>query len=351
MAGRHGNKGVIARVLPAEDMPFMADGTPVQIILNPIGVPSRMNLGQVLETHLGWVAHSLGFRAVTPVFDGATDAAIEDGLARVWFIQASGAADTRDLDNPTVDWERVYNWLGQRGQDPDLLFNDNVEGAARRACQQIWLKEEAGIDPSGMTDLAMLQESRRLSREQQMAPPVMGKMKLYDGRTGEPFDQAVAVGYIYIMKLIHLVEDKIHARSTGPYSLITQQPLGGKAQFGGQRFGEMEVWALEAYGASHNLQEMLTVKSDDVVGRQKTYEAIVKGEDIIQPGVPESFQVLLKEIQALGLSVELLRHEEEASVEDTFPQHALVEDGDYDAFMATEEAAELDTAEESEAME
>ncbi len=351
MAGRHGNKGVIARVLPAEDMPYMADGTPVEIILNPIGVPSRMNLGQVLETHLGWVAHSLGFRAVTPVFDGATDAAIEDGLARVWFIQASEAADTRDLDNLTVDWERVYGWLAQRGQNPDLLFDENVEGAARKACMQIWLKEEAGIDTSGMTDFAMLQESRRLNREQQMAPPVMGKMRLFDGRTGEPFAQAVAVGYIYILKLIHLVEDKIHARSTGPYSLITQQPLGGKAQFGGQRFGEMEVWALEAYSASHNLQEMLTVKSDDVVGRQKTYEAIVKGEDIIQPGVPESFQVLLKEIQALGLSVELLRDEEDSDLEDTFPQHALVEDGDYDAFVATEEAAELDSADEAEAME
>jgi DNA-directed RNA polymerase subunit beta len=226
MAGRHGNKGVIARILPAEDMPFLPDGTPVEIILNPIGVPSRMNVGQILETHLGWAARALGVRIETPVFDGATETEIQALLERAGFA--------RD-----------------------------------------------------------------------------GKTVLRDGRTGEPFDQRVTVGDIYMLKLIHLVEDKIHARSTGPYSLITQQPLGGKAQFGGQRFGEMEVWALEAYGAAHILQEILTVKSDDVVGRVKTYEAIVKGEDILEPGVPESFKVLVKELQSLGLAVEVLNEDEE----------------------------------------
>jgi DNA-directed RNA polymerase subunit beta len=226
MAGRHGNKGVVSRILPLEDMPFLPDGRPVDIILNPLGVPSRMNVGQILETHLGWAADQLGVKFATPVFDGATEADIRAQLKRV-----------------------------------DL--------------------------------------------------PENGKIALRDGRTGERFDQEVTVGYIYMLKLIHLVEDKIHARSTGPYSLITQQPLGGKAQFGGQRFGEMEVWALEAYGAAHTLQEILTVKSDDVVGRVKTYEAIVKGEDIFQPGVPESFKVLVKELQSLGLAVEVLNEEEE----------------------------------------
>jgi len=234
MAGRHGNKGVVSRILPTEDMPFLPDGRPVEIILNPLGVPSRMNVGQILETHLGWAADQLGLKFATPVFDGATEADIKSELRR------------------------------------------------------------AGL-------------------------PETGKIRLRDGRTGEEFDQEVTVGYIYMLKLVHLVEDKIHARSTGPYSLITQQPLGGKAQFGGQRFGEMEVWALEAYGAAHTLQEILTVKSDDVVGRVKTYEAIVKGEDIFQPGVPESFKVLVKELQSLGLAVEVLNEEEEEVVfaEDT----------------------------------
>jgi DNA-directed RNA polymerase subunit beta len=226
MAGRHGNKGVVSRILPQEDLPFLPDGRPVDIILNPLGVPSRMNVGQILETHLGWAADQLGLKFATPVFDGATEADIRAQLRRA-----------------------------------DL--------------------------------------------------PESGKISLRDGRTGEPFDQEVTVGYIYMLKLVHLVEDKIHARSTGPYSLITQQPLGGKAQFGGQRFGEMEVWALEAYGAAHTLQEILTVKSDDVVGRVKTYEAIVKGEDVFQPGVPESFKVLVKELQSLGLAVEVLNEEEE----------------------------------------
>ncbi len=226
MAGRHGNKGVIAKILPVEDMPFLPDGRPVEIILSPIGVPSRMNVGQILETHLGWAAAALNVRFSTPVFDGAKEEDIRERL------------------------------------------------------------EQAGL-------------------------PTDGKITLYDGRTGDAFDQPVTVGEIYMLKLVHLVEDKIHARSTGPYSLITQQPLGGKAQFGGQRFGEMEVWALEAYGAAHTLQEILTVKSDDVVGRVKTYEAIVKGEDIFQPGVPESFKVLVKELQSLGLAVEVLNEEEE----------------------------------------
>ncbi|MBA2632636.1 MAG: DNA-directed RNA polymerase subunit beta [Chloroflexi bacterium] len=234
MAGRHGNKGVIAKILPVEDMPFMPDGTPVDIVLNPLGVPSRMNIGQILETHLGWAMQALGLKAATPVFDGATEEHIADALKR------------------------------------------------------------AGL-------------------------PRDGKTELFDGRTGEPFDHRVTVGYIYMLKLHHLVEDKIHARSTGPYSLITQQPLGGKAQFGGQRFGEMEVWALEAYGAANILQELLTVKSDDVMGRVQTYEAIVKGEEIQPPGVPESFKVLIKELQALGLSVEILNENEEEIrfIEDT----------------------------------
>ena len=221
MAGRHGNKGVISRILPEEDMPFMPDGTPVDIVLNPLGVPSRMNLGQVLEVHLGMAAKLLGWKVATPVFDGATD-------------------------------EEIREMFREAGYSED------------------------------------------------------GKTTLYDGRTGEPFDHPITVGVMYMLKLHHLVDDKIHARSTGPYSLVTQQPLGGKAQFGGQRFGEMEVWALEAYGAAYTLQEMLTVKSDDTVGRVKTYEAIVKGENVPEPGVPEGFKVLIKELQSLGLDVRLL---------------------------------------------
>jgi len=224
MAGRHGNKGVISRILPEEDMPFLPDGTPLEIVLNPLGVPSRMNIGQILETHLGLAAKALGLNIATPVFDGAN----EDDIMK--------------------------------------------------------MLEKAGFNPDG-------------------------KLQLYDGRTGEPFENRVTVGYLYMLKLVHLVDDKIHARSTGPYSLVTQQPLGGKAQFGGQRFGEMEVWALEAYGASHTLQEILTVKSDDVMGRVKTYEAIVKGENIPEPGVPESFKVLIKELQSLALDVKVLSEE------------------------------------------
>jgi DNA-directed RNA polymerase subunit beta len=230
MAGRHGNKGVIAKILPAEDMPFLPDGTPVDIILNPLGVPSRMNIGQILETHLGWALHEKGQKAATAVFDGATEHDIKDEL--------------------------------------------------RSAKHMVYGKE--------------------------LSLPENGKIDLRDGRTGELFDRPITVGYIYMLKLHHLVEDKIHARSTGPYSLITQQPLGGKAQFGGQRFGEMEVWALEAYGAANILQELLTVKSDDVLGRVQTYEAIVKGEEIQPPRVPESFKVLIKELRSLGLNAEIL---------------------------------------------
>ena len=313
VAGRHGNKGVISRILPEEDMPFLPDGTPVEIILNPIGVAARMNLGQVLETHLGQAAHKLGFKAVTPVFDGAPDTAIEEELGKAWLIEKSGAIDPRPLDGGTsnVDLRITRRWLAKRGIDFDKVFGSNGAGQAREVCLKIWFGEEVGLDVSGMSVEEMQLEALRFNREENRSAPIFGKSVLYDGRTGEPFDQPITVGYIYMMKLIHLVEDKIHARSTGPYSLITQQPLGGKAQFGGQRFGEMEVWALEAYSAAYNLQEMLTVKSDDVVGRVKTYEAIVKGEDVVQPGIPESFHVLLKELQSLGLSVELLHEEPE----------------------------------------
>ncbi len=315
MAGRHGNKGVIARIMPEEDMPFLPDGTPVDIILTPLGVPSRMNLGQVLETHLGWAAGILGFRAMTPVFDGAPDTAIEDSLGQAWIVQQSGAADPRAIDREDdrgIDHDVVREWLSERGYEYDDLFSEEAEsGAACEASVRIWLKEQMGADTSDMSSEEIREEALRLNRDERVAAPFIGKSVLYDGRTGEPFDQPITVGQIYMMKLIHLVEDKIHARSTGPYSLITQQPLGGKAQFGGQRFGEMEVWALEAYSAAYNLQEMLTVKSDDTVGRVKTYEAIVKGEDVIQPGIPESFHVLMKELQSLGLSVELMYEEPE----------------------------------------
>ena len=317
MAGRHGNKGVVARILPEEDMPYMEDGTPVDIILNPIGVPSRMNLGQVLETHLGMAADQLGFQAKTPVFDGATDEAIEDSFARIWFRQKA-AAHYNGASNGNGhhggngngsradEGEQVFRWLEERGCDPYDIFDESKVGIAREACLRLWLENEAGRDTTGMDIHQMHQEALKVHRERLIAPPTFGKFTLYDGRTGEVFDQLVTVGSIYILKLIHLVEDKIHARSTGPYSMITQQPLGGKAQFGGQRFGEMEVWALEAYSAAYNLQEVLTVKSDDVAGRVKTYEAVVKGEPIGQPGVPESFNVLMKELQSLGLRVQLL---------------------------------------------
>ena len=255
MAGRHGNKGVIAKVLPEADMPYMEDGSPVDIVLNPLGVPSRMNLGQIMETHLGWAARMLGMSVATPVFDGAHA-------------------------------EDIGEWL-----------------------------QDAGL-------------------------PADGKTWLRDGRNGERFSRPIAVGLIYMLKLAHLVDDKIHARSTGPYSMITQQPLGGKAQFGGQRFGEMEVWALEAYGAAYTLQELLTVKSDDVVGRVKTYEAIVKGENVMEPGVPESFKVLIKELQSLALDVKVLtENREEVEIKTPEDDMGETERREYGLLMGDEQPA------------
>ena len=264
MAGRHGNKGVVSRILRQEDMPFLPDGTPLDIVLNPLGVPSRMNIGQVLEVHLGYVAKALGWKIATPVFDGAHE------------------QDIREL----YDAARSIN-NGKVTEEADRIFNMGKADGDRKEPELLGLNS-AGLD---FTKLPLTSDC---------------KTQLTDGRTGEKFDGPVTVGYMYYLKLHHLVDDKIHARSTGPYSLITQQPLGGKAQFGGQRFGEMEVWALEAYGAAYTLQEILTVKSDDLIGRQKTYEAIVKGEPVPKPGVPESFKVMIRELQGLGLDVRVL---------------------------------------------
>ena len=412
MAGRHGNKGVISKIVKVEDMPFLPDGTPVDIILNPLGVPARMNIGQVLETHLGWAAVRLGFRAQSPVFDGAREQEIEAELARAWLADRAwekaskrawdwlvkhGYSESDVIDDDEARALYLADWLGERGYDPERAYNEPTY--ARRSVLREWLREEPqGYDPdellsfeddgrplevrqkademarvvclrewlkwvvrermrvahlelvaggasapetnghaseaadyaeqpeskeerqvmygemeriSELTDQEVVAQAVRLSHEDNLPLPTWGKTVLYNGKTGDQFDQPVTVGIIHMMKLHHLVEDKVHARSTGPYSLVTQQPLGGKAQFGGQRFGEMEVWALEAYGAAHTLQEMLTVKSDDVTGRVKTYEAIVKGEMIESPGVPESFRVLVKELQSLGLSVEVVDAKEE----------------------------------------
>ena len=318
LAGRHGNKGVIALIAPVEDMPFLPDGTPVDIILNPIGVPSRMNIGQVLETHLGWAAQILGMKVLTPVFDGADDTAIEDALARAWLGQKAGAVSPSSGD-PALQLELAKAWLKSHGYDEDRVFSDDYPGKAKEVCLRLWL-EDLGIASRDLNLQELGQAVEKVKTERNLPPPTTGKAILHDGRTGELFDQPITVGNIYIMKLIHLVEDKVHARSTGPYSLITQQPLGGKAQFGGQRFGEMEVWALEAYGAAHNLQEMLTIKSDDVTGRARTYEAIVKNEDILQPSVPESFKVLVKELQSLGLAIEVITEEERAAFAEEVPK-------------------------------
>ncbi len=313
LAGRHGNKGVVSIIAPAEDMPFLPDGTPVDVILNPVGVPSRMNIGQVLETHLGWVARVLGFRALTPVFDGADDVAIEDGLARAWLAQKSGAVNLDPDSNKDVfRTDEAKAWVTQQGFDGEKVFSDTNPGVAREVCLRLWL-EELGEKGREIEAGQLGEVASRLGFERNVPPPILGKVILRDGFTGDTYDQPVTVGVIYIMKLNHLVEDKVHARSTGPYSLISQQPLGGKAQFGGQRFGEMEVWALEAYGAAYNLQEILTIKSDDLTGRAKAYEAIVKSEDIVQPGVPESFRVLVKELQSLGLAVEVINEEEKSA--------------------------------------
>ena len=275
MAGRHGNKGVISRILPSEDMPFLPDGTPLDIVLNPLGVPSRMNIGQVLEVHLGRAARALGWKVMTPVFDGANERDIEACL--------SEANLYRDLRyDETAEGKALYKEV----TDPDT-GDKHIEKLSRE-----WVTEN--------------KEEFEEMRKANLVKVVDGKTVLYDGRTGQPFDNPVTVGYMYFLKLHHLVDDKIHARSTGPYSLVTQQPLGGKAQFGGQRFGEMEVWALEAYGAAYTLQEILTVKSDDIKGRVKAYEAIVKGQNIPTPGVPASFKVLAKELQSLAHDVRVL---------------------------------------------
>ncbi len=323
IAGRHGNKGVVALIANKEDMPFLPDGTPVDIVLNPIGVPSRMNIGQILETHLGWVAQMLGMKVLTPVFDGATDNDIESGLARAWIVQKAQAVQLDPLNDKSIlDTEKAKAWITEQGFDAEKVFDSTDPNEAKRACLSLWLNE-VGISTDGMELTELEKLAKKISSEKNLPSPVTGKVTLRDGRTGDPFDQPVTIGNIYMMKLIHLVEDKVHARSTGPYSLIAQQPLGGKAQFGGQRFGEMEVWTLEAYGAAHNLQEVLTIKSDDVTGRAKTYEAIVKNEDIIQPGVPESFKVLVKELQSLGLAIEVINEEESGEPAEISSEHEL----------------------------
>ena len=273
MAGRHGNKGVVSRILPPEDMPFLADGTPLDIVLNPLGVPSRMNIGQVLEVHLGIAAKKLGWKIMTPVFDGANERDIVECLRMADYSR-------KILPNENVDGKP--------------LFIETVDENGKKSLERI--DDETRADADEMKKLFDTGRVRVID----------GKTILYDGRTGEPFDNPVTVGIMYYLKLHHLVDDKIHARSNGPYSIVTQQPLGGKAQFGGQRFGEMEVWALEAYGAAYTLQEILTVKSDDINGRRKAYEAIIKGQNIPTPGVPESFKVLVKELQALGLDIRTL---------------------------------------------
>jgi len=310
LAGRHGNKGVIAKILPAEDMPYLEDGRPIDVVLSPLGVPSRMNIGQLLETHLGMAAQELGTKIVTPVFNGANETAIEDALALAWFVYRSMSDNLEEVDIPTKI-EMAKTWLNDRGYNGKRIFKVQKPGEAKRACLKLWLEEQGEADVSDKNEDALEQSVKKLYKERRTAPPIFGKMVLRDGRTGEKFHDPITVGNMYIMKLVHLVEGKIHARSTGPYSLVTQQPLGGKAQFGGQRFGEMEVWALEAYGAAYNLQEMLTIKSDDVVGRVKTYGAIVKGEEILSLGVPESFKVLVKELQSLGLAVQVLGSDQE----------------------------------------
>ena len=350
MAGRHGNKGIIARIAPEEDMPYLPDGSAVDIVLNPLGVPSRMNVGQILETHLGWAADVLGFAAKTPVFQGASEEEIAV-LLKLAGVRWAGEALAKGVEWPfaTADYreflelveshpevgsirrspagdgngsgvetvvevgrsldEYVKLAAGTRSQRLMTELRDFLVAVGRRAAakgHQVLkqrfpaIAEIAHAPPRG---LALDAAVRDLLAEAEILPN--GKAWLRDGRSGERFDSPVTVGGIYMLKLSHLVDDKIHARSIGPYSLVTQQPLAGKAQFGGQRFGEMEVWALEAYGAAHTLQEILTVKSDDVTGRSKVYEAVVKGENLPSPGIPESFNVLVKELQALGLRVEL----------------------------------------------
>ncbi len=355
MAGRHGNKGGISQIVPVEDMPFLENGRAIDIILNPLGVPGRMNIGQVLETHLGWAADRLGFTTVSPVFDGADEQEIAAELARAWLIDqawndvmerawawlkaqeypleslvdeeearlvyVASWLSPKGYDIDRLRDDRVYarrsalrEWLREADYDPDeiLAFDNNeralvdreeVDRKAQAVCLRLWM-EARGQEVADLSDEDVVLEATQYSQTHDVPLPTLGKMVLHNGKTGEPFDQPVTVGVIYMLKLSHLVEDKVHTRSTGPYSLVTQQPLGGKAQFGGQRFGEMEVWALEAYGAAYTLQEMLTIKSDDVQGRVKAYESIVKGLPIEEPGIPASFKVLVKELQSLALSVE-----------------------------------------------
>lgn len=310
MSGRHGNKGVVSIILPEEDMPYLSDGTPVDIVLNPLGVPSRMNLGQVLEAHLGWAARVLGFKAINPIFDGADITEVEDYLAMSWIAWQAGAVSLYHggLTDGVTDFEKIDAWLTARGFDEretEEMMDGKHKGKAREAALRLWI-EDLGINSRDLSKDELEQKTQEVYKERRLYPPIFGKMELRDGRTGKPFDQPVTVGVMYMMKLIHLVSDKVHARSTGPYSLITQQPLGGKARFGGQRFGEMEVWALEGHGAAATLQEMLSIKSDDISGRSRAYEAIVKGEDIHHPGVPEACKVLFMELRSLGLAVELL---------------------------------------------
>lgn len=310
MSGRHGNKGIVSIILPEEDMPYLSDGTPVDIVLNPLGVPSRMNIGQVLEAHLGWAARILGFKAVNPIFDGADIAGIEDYLAMSWIAWKAGAVSLGQdgLTGGVADFEKVDAWLTARGLDRgeiEEVIAGEYKGKAREAALRLWL-EDLGINSRDLSGDELEREVQRAYKERRVYPPTFGKMELRDGQSGKSFDQSVTVGVVYMMKLIHLVSDKVHARSTGPYSLVTQQPLGGKARFGGQRFGEMEVWALEGHGAAYTLQEMLSIKSDDIAGRSKAYEAIVKGEDVHHPGIPEACKVLFMELRSLSLAVELL---------------------------------------------
>ena len=278
MAGRHGNKGVISRIVPMEDMPYHEDGTPVDVVLNPLGVPSRMNVGQILETHLGWASANLGRQIGDMLEKFGHDGKLNDVRNQLKNIYGN---DVYKDDVASMPDDEMLELCGNLTNGVPMA-TPVFDGAREDDINE--MLQKAGLDSSG-------------------------QVHLYDGRTGVRFDRKVTVGYIYMLKLHHLVDDKIHARSIGPYSLVTQQPLGGKAQFGGQRFGEMEVWALEAYGAAYTLQEMLTVKSDDVSGRTKVYEAIVRGDDTFEAGIPESFNVLVKELKSLGLNVELNRQD------------------------------------------
>jgi DNA-directed RNA polymerase subunit beta len=290
MAGRHGNKGVISQIVPIEDMPYLEDGTPIDIVLNPLGVPSRMNVGQILETHLGWACRGLGNKI---------------GEALDAYYHSHKVKPLKDLLKTIYGEDKTVAALKE---DHLIEVSDNLKAGVPVATPV--------FDGAHEGDVTALLEAAGLDSS--------GQVTLYDGRTGDEFERKVTVGYIYMLKLHHLVDDKIHARSIGPYSLVTQQPLGGKAQFGGQRFGEMEVWALEAYGAAYTLQEMLTVKSDDVAGRTKVYEAIVRGDDTFEAGIPESFNVLVKEMRALGLNVELVqpKPEEEQPARPRLPRPA-----------------------------